>query len=75
MSNSKRTWSDYILTLLLIYSEHRVAEAAMHRNIRNIGAPDLVGPFDGDAAQQIRVDLVTWSPAGGTAFFGFLKDV
>ena len=30
----------------------------MHRNVGNIGAPDLVGPFDGDAAQQVRVDLV-----------------
>jgi len=32
-------------------------EDAMHRKVRNIGAPDLVGPFDGDAAQQVRVDL------------------
>ena len=30
----------------------------MHRNVRNIGAPDLIGSFDGNAAQQVRVDLV-----------------
>ena len=32
----------------------------MHRKVCNIGAPDLVGPFDRDAAQQVRVDLVSW---------------
>ena len=31
----------------------------MHRKVRHIGAPDLVVPFDGDAAQQVRADLVT----------------
>jgi hypothetical protein len=30
---------------------NQVDEAAMHRKVRNIGAPDLVGPLDGDAAQ------------------------
>src|SRR5579864_976493 len=34
-----------------IHHGNQVEEAAMHRNVRNIGAPDLVGPFDGDAAQ------------------------
>ena len=40
----------------------------MHRNVGNIGAPDLVGPFDGDAAQQVRIDLVTWSWAAQVRF-------
>src|SRR5215510_7896224 len=40
----------------------------MHRNIRNIRAPDLVGPFDGDAAQQVRVDLVTRSRVAQVRF-------
>src|SRR5689334_24712200 len=33
-----------------IHYSHEVEEATLHRNIRNIGAPDLVGPFDRDAA-------------------------
>ena len=33
-----------------IHHGNQVEEAAMHRNVRNIGAPDLVGPFDGDPA-------------------------
>jgi len=40
----------------------------MHRKVRYIGAPDLVGPFDGDAAQQVRVDLVTRNRAAEIAF-------
>ena len=31
----------------------------MHRKVTNIGAPDLVGPLDRDAAQQVWIDLVT----------------
>jgi hypothetical protein len=42
---------------------HQVKEAALHRNIRNIGAPDLVGPLDRDAAQQVGIDLVAWRRA------------
>jgi len=41
-----------------IHHGDQVEKPTMHRNVRNIGAPDLVGPFDGNAAQQIRVDLV-----------------
>jgi hypothetical protein len=51
-----------------IHHGNQVEEAAMHRNIRNIGAPDLVGPLDGNAAQQVRVDLVTWSRAAQVWF-------
>jgi hypothetical protein len=35
-----------------------IEEAAMHRNVGNIGTPDVVGPLDGDTAQQVRIDLV-----------------
>jgi hypothetical protein len=42
-----------------IHDRDQVEEAAAHRNVRNIGAPDVVGPLDGDAAQQVRIDLVT----------------
>src|ERR1017187_8022128 len=41
-----------------IHDGNQVEEAPMHRNVSNIGAPDLVGPFDRDAAQQVWVDLV-----------------
>ena len=34
-----------------IHHRNQVEEAAMHRNVRNIGAPDVVGPFDRDTAQ------------------------
>jgi hypothetical protein len=46
----------------------QVQESAAHRKVRNIGAPDLVGPLDGEAAQQIRIDLVSWC---GAAQIGF----
>jgi hypothetical protein len=42
-----------------IHDGDQVEEAATHRNIRNVGAPDLVGANDIDAAQQVRIDLVT----------------
>jgi hypothetical protein len=42
-----------------IHDGDQVEEAATHRNVRNIGTPDVIGPFDRDAAQQVRVDLVT----------------
>ena len=41
-----------------VHHRDQVQEATLHRNIGNIGAPDLIGPLDGDAAQQVRVDLV-----------------
>ena len=40
----------------------------MHRNVCNIGTPDLVGPFDRDAAQQVRIDLVTRRRAAQVRF-------
>ena len=35
-----------------------IHKAARHRNVRDAHRPDLVGPRDGQAAQQIRIDLV-----------------
>src|SRR6266403_2910633 len=43
-----------------VHHGDQIEKAATHRNVRNIGAPDVVWAFDGDAAQQVRVDLVTW---------------
>jgi hypothetical protein len=37
----------------------QVEKAATHRNLRNIGAPDVVGSFDRDAVQQVRVNLAS----------------
>ena len=42
-----------------VHDSHQVEKAPMHRKVRNIGAPDLIGPLDRDAAQQVRVDLVS----------------
>jgi hypothetical protein len=46
----------------------QVQEAAAHRNVSNIGAPDVVGPEDLYATQQVGVDLVT---GAGRLRFGF----
>ena len=36
-----------------------------HWNVRDVHGPDLVRPRDLDAAQQIRIDLVTGRGLGG----------
>ena len=41
-----------------IHDGHQALEAATHRKVRNIGAPDVIRPLDRNAAQQVRVDLV-----------------
>jgi hypothetical protein len=41
----------------------------MHRKVRNIGTPNLVRPFDRDAAQQVRVNLVTRSRTAQLRFW------
>jgi hypothetical protein len=51
-----------------VHDGDQVKEPATHRNIRNIGTPDLVGPLDRQAAQQVRVDLVTWRRAAQVRF-------
>src|ERR1700691_860001 len=42
-----------------IHDRDQVKDPATHRNIRNIGTPDAIGPLDRHATQQVRVDLVT----------------
>lgn len=41
-----------------INDRHQVHEAAQQRHIRDVGAPDLIGPRDRQLAQQVRIDLV-----------------
>ena len=42
-----------------IHHRHEVEKAAAHRNVSNIGAPDLIGSQDFHATQQVRIHLVT----------------
>ena len=48
-----------------IHDGDKVKEAPPHRDVGDIGAPDLVGPPDGQMPQQIRVDLVSWMRRAG----------
>ena len=41
-----------------IHHGDQIEEAATHWNVSNIGAPDLIGPHDGDVAQQVWVDAM-----------------
>lgn len=41
-----------------VHHRDQVQEAAAHGNVRNIGAPHLVGAVDGQVAQQVRPDLM-----------------
>ena len=41
-----------------IHDRHQVKEASAHRDIGDVGAPDLIGPVDRHALEQIRVDPV-----------------
>ncbi len=42
-----------------IHDGYQIEEAAAHRNVSNIGAPDLIGSVDREATQKVRIDLVT----------------
>ena len=42
-----------------VHHRDQIEKAATHRKVSNIGAPDVVGPLDRHAAQQVWVDLVT----------------
>ena len=52
-----------------VYYGDQIEEALSHRQIGDVGTPDLVGPFDPQATQQVRVDLV---PLRGLAGVGLL---
>ena len=41
-----------------VHDRHQVKEAALHRDIGDVGAPDVVRPLDCQAPQQIWVDPV-----------------
>jgi len=43
-------------------------KAMLHRDVRDIGAPDLVGLRDLKAPQQIRIDSVTLASHAGLPF-------
>jgi len=42
-----------------VHNGGQIEQTAAHRNARDIGAPDVIGMIDGEAAQQIWIDLVT----------------
>ena len=41
-----------------VHDRHQVKEATVHRDVGDVGAPDLVRPLDRQAPQQIRVNPV-----------------
>jgi hypothetical protein len=41
-----------------IHDYHQVKKAPSHRDVGDVGAPDLIDPLDRQPAEQIRVDLV-----------------
>ena len=41
-----------------VHGGHQIEEALSHRQIGNVGAPDLIGPVDPQSAEQIGVGLV-----------------
>jgi hypothetical protein len=45
-------------------NRHQIQKAKRHRNIGDVAGPDVIGPGDAHAAQQIRIDLVV--PGRGT---------
>ena len=46
--------------------DHRsqIDEATRHRDVRDVNGTDLIGPRDGQAAQQVGVNLVSWRGFG-----------
>jgi hypothetical protein len=45
-----------------VHDGNQIKEPALHRNVGNIGAPDLIGANDRHIAQQVRIDPLN----GGT---------
>jgi hypothetical protein len=41
-----------------VHDHDQVKEALGHRDVGDVGAPDLIDPFDRDATEQVGVDLV-----------------
>ena len=42
-----------------IHDRHQVQKAVLHRDVRNVGAPDLIGPLYRHAPQQIGINPVS----------------
>ena len=49
-----------------VHDRHQVKEAALHRDVSDVGAPDMVRPLDRQTPQQIRVDPVLGVRIAGT---------
>ena len=49
-----------------VHHRDQIEKTATHRKVRNIGAPDVVGPLDRDAPQQ--VGYTSWPGAGRLKF-------
>ena len=41
-----------------VHDRHQVQEAALNRNVSDVGAPDLIGPVDRQPLEQIGVNPV-----------------
>ena len=50
-----------------VHDGDQVEEASSHRQIGDVGAPDLVGPIDPQATQQVGVDLVPFRRLAGVS--------
>src|SRR5579863_7187279 len=48
-----------------VHHRGQIDEAARHGDVGNVHGPDLVGPCDGQAAQQIRIDAMAGRGPGG----------
>lgn len=56
---------------LPVHDGNQIEEAAPHRPVGDVGAPDLIGPFHAQSTQQIGLGLV---PLRGFAGVGLLVD-
>ena len=46
----------------------QIEKAVSHRNVSNIGAPDLIGSNDGYVAEKVWIDFVAWIGLRETRF-------
>jgi len=51
-----RTWRVALLRLSKGHDRDQVQEATLHRDVSYVGAPDLIGPVDCHALEQIRIN-------------------
>ena len=48
-----------------VHDGHHVQKAALHRDIRDVRAPNLIGPLNGDSFRQVGVNPVLRTRSGG----------